>query len=71
MGDFRKKNNLLTDLEGKNNLARKYLGEKISCTEKKITSLYVWGKDTLALEVWEKILNQITHIPIKSQMVGP
>ena len=65
------KNNLLTDLEGKNNLARKYLGEKISCTKKKITSLYVWVKDILALEVWEKILNQITHIPIKSQMVGP
>ena len=47
------------------------MGEKISLTEKKITSLYVWGKDILALEVWEKILNQITHIPIKSQMVGP
>ena len=46
-------------------------GKKFPALKKKITLLYVGGKDILALEVWEKILNQITHIPIKSQMVGP
>ena len=49
MGDFRKKDNLLTDLEGKNNLARKYLEEKISCTEKKKSYRYKSGEKTFWL----------------------
>ena len=63
MSDFRK-NILQTDFEGKNS-ARKYLGRKISCTEKKtyrswhimlkkdLTPLYV-GEKNQAPEVWGK-----------------
>ena len=38
MGDFRKKNILQTDFDGEKYLARKYLTQKMSCTEKKSVS---------------------------------
>ena len=45
MGDFRKKNILQTDFDGEKYLARKYLTQKMSCTEKKnvshVAPLYV------------------------------
>ena len=43
MSDFRK-NILQTDFEGKNS-ARKYLGRKISCTEKKNISLMAYNAE--------------------------
>ena len=48
MGDFRKKNILQTDFDGEKYLARKYLTQKMPCTEKKMSlmlhRLHVWGK---------------------------
>ena len=58
MGDFRKKNILQTDFDGEKYLARKYLTQKMSCTEKKnvshVAPLYV----VICLG---KTQNQIVH----------
>ena len=66
------KNNLLTDLEGKNNLARKYLGEKISCTEKKKSHRYMSGEKTFWLSRFgKKFLTKSPISPSKVKWLAP
>ena len=74
MGDFRKKIYPVDWFRGEKNLARKYLGEKLPALKIMYTYRYIRcisGKESNS-RGWGEFLypNQITHTPLKSQMVG-
>ena len=67
-----KKNKLLTDLEGKNNLARKCLRKKISCTEKKNYIVICLGKRTvISRGLGKKFLTKSPISPSKVKWLAP